>query len=97
MNEKKWKQKLDLEKEMKEFELELDLKRRESELNIEANNRRINAEIDNMIARNELERQSMVVEAIKKYQEDLGRVYFELSNSIGKMSLIKRTNSSISY
>ena len=76
-----------LQQQMKEYELELNLKRHQKELDIEANNRRINAEIDDMIARNELERQSMVVEAIKKYQEDLGRVSVELSNSIGKMSL----------
>ena len=57
-----------LQQQMKEYELELNLKRHQKELDIEANNRRINAEIDDMIARNELERQSMVVEAIKKYQ-----------------------------
>lgn len=75
-----------LENEKKILEIELNLKKREHELNIEANNKRISAEINNMIARNELERQSMVVEAIKKYQENLGRVSIELGTSLGTMS-----------
>lgn len=87
-NERKMKEtEARLQQEMEKFEVDLDLKRKSGEMDIANTNRRINAEIDNMIAQNELERNSQVVEAIKKYQEDLGRVSVELANSIGKMSV----------
>ena len=49
--------------------------------------RRANEEINEMIADNELKRQSDMVEALKRYQLDLGNASVSIAESIGSMSL----------
>ena len=76
-----------LVREVEAFAVEMELKRKRGEAEIELDTRQRHAEIESMIADNELARNAKIVEAVKKYQEDLGKVSAVLLSSIGAMQL----------
>ena len=73
--------------ETEAFAVEMDLKRKREEAEIELDMRQRQAEIESMIADNEFARNARIVEAVKKYQEDLGKASAVLLASIGSMQL----------
>lgn len=50
-------------------------------------NRKINAEIDNMIAENEIERGTKLLEVIKDYQVTMAKTSESIQESLGKMTI----------
>lgn len=76
-----------LVRETEAFVVEMGLKKKQGEAEIELNTRQRQAEIESMIADMELARNARIVEAVKKYQEDLGKVSAVLLASIGSMQL----------
>ena len=54
---------------------------------LEFDRQKFNAEIDDMVARKEIERQSLVMEAIAKYQTTMAECTVSIGNSIGNMSI----------
>lgn len=76
-----------LARDAEAFAVEMYLNKKKGEAEIELTKRQRQAEIESMIADNELARNAKIVEAVKKYQEDLGRVSAVLLSSIGAMQL----------
>ena len=76
-----------LAREAEAFTVEMDLKKKQGEKDIELAALQRQAEIESMIKDDELARNAKIVEAVKKYQEDLGKVSAVLLASIGAMQL----------
>ena len=76
-----------LAREAEQFAVDMDLKKRQGEEEIRLNALQRQAEIESTIADNELARNEKIVEAIKRYQEDLGKVSAVLLSSIGAMQI----------
>lgn len=74
-------------REAEAFSVEMDLKKKQGEAEIDLNMRQRQAEIESMIADNEFARNARIVEAVKKYQEDLGKASAVLLSSIGSMQI----------
>ena len=54
---------------------------------LEIDRQKFNAELDDMIARKEIERKSLVMEAIANYQRTMAECTVSIGNSIGNMSI----------
>ena len=54
---------------------------------LEIDRQQFNAELDDMIARKEIERKSLVMEAIANYQRTMAECTVSIGNSIGNMSI----------
>lgn len=54
---------------------------------LEFDRQKFNAEIDDMIARKEIERNSLVMEAIAKYQRTMAECTVSIGNSLGNMNI----------
>ena len=76
-----------LAREAEQFVVDMDLKKKQGEEDIRLNALQRQAEIESMIKDDELARNAKIVEAVKKYQEDLGKVSAVLLASIGEMQL----------
>lgn len=76
-----------LEQNNKAFEEKLKLEINRENMLLRTDERKINAQIDKMLDDADFERQERMVEAIKRYQIDLGEVSVSIGDSIGKMSL----------
>lgn len=88
---KKMKLENELKRSDKEFEEKLRIKVNRQDVLLRTEERKINAEIDKMLSDADFERQERMVEAVKKYQIDLGEASVSIGESIGKMSLELRT------
>ncbi len=76
-----------LAREAEQFAVDMELKKKQGEEEIRLNTLQRQAEIESMIADDELARNERIVEAVKKYQEDLGKVSAVLLSSIGAMQI----------
>ena len=70
-------------------EHEQELRQEEAKFNqkLELDRQKLNAELDDMIARKEIERQSLVVNAIMEYQKTMAECTISIGNSIGNMNI----------
>jgi len=54
---------------------------------LEFDRQKFNAELDDMVARKEIERNSLVMEAIAKYQQTMAECTVSIGNSLGNMNI----------
>ena len=54
---------------------------------LEFDRQKLNAELDDMVARKEIERNSLVMEAIAKYQKTMAECTVSIGNSLGNMNI----------
>lgn len=76
-----------IKSDMKRLDIEIELNRQKGTIQNLAEERKINEEINEMIYDNQLKRQEKMINAARRYQQELGEASVKLSDSIGKMSV----------
>jgi len=75
------------EEQIRENQIAFDIEMHSRQDEQDVNMRRFNLELTELISQNELKYQAQSIEALKKYQHDLGEASVILADSIGQMSI----------